>query len=55
MTSISNRGTKHTCSSCVTRFYDLGKRPAACPKCNHRVPAVIKAPARHKRRTESAA
>ena len=26
-------GTKRTCPSCGTRFYDLHKSPIACPKC----------------------
>ncbi|MDP1556920.1 MAG: TIGR02300 family protein, partial [Hyphomonas sp.] len=26
-------GTKQVCPSCESRFYDLGKRPAVCPKC----------------------
>ena len=26
-------GTKHECSSCGTRFYDLGKDEPICPKC----------------------
>lgn len=26
-------GTKRTCPSCATRFYDLMKSPATCPKC----------------------
>ena len=26
-------GTKRVCVSCGTRFYDLGKSPATCPKC----------------------
>jgi uncharacterized protein (TIGR02300 family) len=26
-------GDKHTCVSCGTRFFDLGKNPAICPKC----------------------
>ena len=26
-------GQKHTCVSCGTRFFDLGKEPAICPKC----------------------
>lgn len=26
-------GTKHTCVSCGTRFFDLNKEPAVCPKC----------------------
>ncbi len=27
-------GTKRTCPSCATRFYDLLKNPIVCPKCN---------------------
>lgn len=26
-------GIKRTCPSCETKFYDLGKKTAACPKC----------------------
>ena len=26
-------GTKRTCQSCGTRFYDLGRSPAVCPAC----------------------
>jgi len=26
-------GTKHECYSCGTKFYDLGKSEAVCPKC----------------------
>jgi len=26
-------GAKQICPSCTTKFYDLGRRPAACPKC----------------------
>lgn len=26
-------GTKRTCPSCATRFYDLLKNPIICPKC----------------------
>jgi uncharacterized protein (TIGR02300 family) len=26
-------GTKRTCPSCATRFYDLLKDPIVCPKC----------------------
>jgi uncharacterized protein (TIGR02300 family) len=28
-----NLGTKHECYNCGTRFYDLGKPEALCPKC----------------------
>ncbi|HEV2363132.1 MAG TPA: TIGR02300 family protein [Caulobacteraceae bacterium] len=26
-------GAKQICPSCATKFYDLNRRPAACPKC----------------------
>jgi uncharacterized protein (TIGR02300 family) len=26
-------GAKQICPSCQSKFYDLGRRPAACPKC----------------------
>ncbi|MGI9168568.1 MAG: TIGR02300 family protein [Caulobacteraceae bacterium] len=26
-------GAKQICPACSTKFYDLGRRPAACPKC----------------------
>jgi len=26
-------GSKQLCPSCGSKFYDLGKRPASCPKC----------------------
>ena len=32
-------GEKHTCVSCGTRFFDLGKQPAICPKCSTEQPA----------------
>lgn len=28
------RGLKRICMSCGTRFYDLNKRPIACPNCD---------------------
>lgn len=33
---MSNRklGAKRTCSNCETRFFDLNKEPAECPRCN---------------------
>jgi uncharacterized protein (TIGR02300 family) len=27
-------GTKRTCPSCATRFYDLNKDPIVCPSCD---------------------
>src|SRR6201999_1753794 len=31
-------GTKRVCFSCNTRFYDLTKSPAVCPKCGTEQP-----------------
>jgi uncharacterized protein (TIGR02300 family) len=28
-------GAKQICPQCQTKFYDLGRRPAVCPKCQH--------------------
>ncbi len=28
-------GTKQSCPECSIKFYDLNKRPAVCPKCEH--------------------
>lgn len=28
-------GTKQVCPNCAAKFYDLGRRPAQCPKCEH--------------------
>jgi uncharacterized protein (TIGR02300 family) len=27
-------GSKQVCTNCQAKFYDLGKRPAHCPKCD---------------------
>jgi uncharacterized protein (TIGR02300 family) len=36
-------GRKHRCDSCGTRFYDLMRQPAVCPKCGTvAAPAVSK-------------
>jgi uncharacterized protein (TIGR02300 family) len=32
-------GTKRVCVSCSTRFYDLARQPAVCPKCGTEQPA----------------
>ncbi len=32
-------GTKRVCVACSTRFYDLQKVPAVCPKCDTEQPA----------------
>lgn len=31
-------GNKRVCVACNTRFYDLGKAPAICPKCGTEQP-----------------
>jgi uncharacterized protein (TIGR02300 family) len=31
-------GTKRVCVACSTRFYDLAKSPAICPKCGTEQP-----------------
>lgn len=32
-------GTKRTCVSCSTKFYDLTRAPAVCPRCGTEQPA----------------
>ncbi len=32
-------GTKRVCVNCAAKFYDLGKVPAVCPKCDTEQPA----------------
>ncbi|HWA80272.1 MAG TPA: TIGR02300 family protein [Acetobacteraceae bacterium] len=32
-------GSKRICVACGTRFYDLGRTPAVCPKCHTEQPA----------------
>ena len=52
-------GTKHECYSCGTKFYDLGKNEAICPKCganqkdvsSSEAPAAIQA-SRRRRKAE---
>ena len=39
-------GEKRTCVSCGTRFFDLGKDPAVCPKCGTEQPAEQPRPRR---------
>lgn len=39
-------GIKRTCVSCATRFYDLAKTPAVCPKCGTEQPADVPRPRR---------
>jgi uncharacterized protein (TIGR02300 family) len=37
MAQTASLGKKHICAECSTKFYDLGKDPAACPKCGTEV------------------
>ena len=39
-------GLKRICVSCGTRFYDLAKTPAVCPKCGTEQPAEQPRPKR---------
>jgi len=31
--ALPELGAKQICPTCSTKFYDLGRRPASCPKC----------------------
>jgi len=46
-------GTKRECGSCGTRFYDLGRDPVLCPKCETELPATE--PVRGERHVEPVA
>jgi len=39
-------GTKRICVACSTRFYDLAKAPAVCPKCGTEQPVEQPRPRR---------
>jgi uncharacterized protein (TIGR02300 family) len=39
-------GTKRVCVACGTRFYDLAKSPAVCPKCGTEQPVELPRPRR---------
>jgi uncharacterized protein (TIGR02300 family) len=39
-------GLKRTCVSCATKFYDLMRAPAVCPKCGTEQPAEQPRPRR---------
>jgi uncharacterized protein (TIGR02300 family) len=41
-----NLGKKQTCQSCETRFFDLNKNPAICPKCGYKNKISITKPRR---------
>lgn len=50
-------GTKHGCFKCGTKFYDLGKSQAICPKCgaDQKDSPALKAPPASERRSRAAA
>jgi hypothetical protein len=37
----SDRGLKHVCPECATKYYDLRKEVVACPRCGAKPPAAI--------------
>ena len=41
-----NLGKKRTCQSCETRFFDLNKNPAICPKCGAKNKISVNKPRR---------
>jgi uncharacterized protein (TIGR02300 family) len=49
-------GTKHTCFKCSTKFYDLRKAPAICPKCgaDQKDSPALKAPTPSEKRSRAA-
>ena len=49
-------GSKHTCFKCETKFYDLKKPVAICPKCgaDQRESPALKAPPASERKSRAA-
>ncbi len=46
-------GVKRDCPECGTRFYDLKKEPAHCPKCEHEfIPEALLKPRRGRKEDE---
>ncbi len=41
--STSDRGLKHVCPECATKYYDLRKEVVACPRCGAK-PLAAKGP-----------
>ncbi len=39
--NTSDRGLKHVCPECATKYYDLKKKVATCPRCGTKPPAAI--------------
>ena len=42
MVATKDLGSKHLCASCGAKFYDLGKQPPTCPKCETVAEVVVK-------------
>jgi uncharacterized protein (TIGR02300 family) len=42
MVATKDLGSKHLCASCGVKFYDLGKKPPTCPKCETVAEVVVK-------------
>lgn len=36
----SDRGSKHVCQECETKYYDLRRAVVACPRCGAKPPAA---------------
>ncbi len=41
--NLSDRGLKHVCPECTTKYYDLRKEVVACPRCGAK-PLAAKVP-----------
>ncbi len=39
--NTSDRGLKHVCPECATKYYDLNKKVVACPRCDAKPLAAI--------------
>jgi rubrerythrin len=37
--NTSDRGLKHVCSKCATKYYDLKREVVTCPRCGAKPPA----------------
>ncbi|MGF1610904.1 MAG: TIGR02300 family protein [Kiloniellales bacterium] len=38
--NIADRGSKHVCPECATKYYDLNRAVVACPRCGAKPPAA---------------
>ncbi len=39
--NTSDRGLRHVCPKCATKYYDLKKKVVTCPRCGAKPPAAI--------------